>query len=267
MPEDSKSKSKITIYELLALVLVAILAVSWFVQGSLRKNPAPEQTNNQAGLNNIILVASAEEIYPLFECPCCGKTIGECTCPMAKERRAYVDGLTAGQIPADEIMLAYVKKYGLASFIDKAKQAELREKLIQEAPASRPIISIAPSSYDFGQISQKEGIATTFFAIKNQGQSDLIIDSLETSCGCTSAAIVYQGNEGPKFSMPGHGLNEEIDNWQVAIAPGQTAQLKVYYDPNTHKDFRGTAIREINISSNDPIDWQKTVSIELEQVD
>jgi hypothetical protein len=137
---------------------------------------------------------------------------------------------------------------------------------VKQAPAERPIISITPQKYDFGKVSQKKGVVTTFFEIKNKGSKDLIIDRLETSCGCTSASIVWQGKEGPKFNMPGHGINEKIKDWKVIIPPGETAQLKVYYDPNFHKDFQGFAIREIYVYSNDPIDFQKKVQIELNQV-
>ncbi len=39
------------------------------------------------------------------------------------------------------------------------------------------------------------------------------------------------------------------------------------YDPNIYKDFRGAAIREIHVFSNDPIDFEKEVRVELNQVD
>ncbi|MDP3995768.1 MAG: DUF1573 domain-containing protein, partial [bacterium] len=167
----------------------------------------------------------------------------------------------------DEIILAYIKKYGLDSFIDEEKQQEYRELLIKEAPADRPVISLSPSSFDFGDVSQKEGVAATLFIVKNEGEKDLVIDRLETSCGCTSASIVFQGEEGPTFNMPGHDINEQIEGWQVVIAPGDEAQLKVYYDPDVHEDFRGPAIRTISIFSNDSLDFEKKVTVELNQVD
>lgn len=217
--------------------------------------------------NAIIKPVSAQEIYSLFICPCCGKTIDIGCCGMAKERKLYADGLMQGRLSKEEVVMAYIKKYGLDSFKDKSKQEEFKQKLIAQAPAIRPAITISPDSYDFGDVSQKEGTATTLFDIKNEGQGDLIINKLETSCGCTMASIVYQGQEGPIFGMPGHGKNEKVEGWQAVIPPGDSAQLKVYYDPDTHKDFRGTAIREIYVFSNDPIDFEKKVKIELNQVD
>lgn len=211
--------------------------------------------------------ASAAEIYPLFECPCCGKLIAECSCPMAKERMAFIDGATAKEVSKDEAILAYVKKYGLSSFIEDEKKEEFQEKLAKDAPQNRPIISLNSDSYDLGDVSQKQGIATTIFELKNEGKEDLIIERLETSCGCTSVSLIYNGVEGPKFNMPGHGINEEVGDWQMAITPGTSAQLKIYYDPNMHLDFRGAATRSIYIYSNDPIDFQKEIQIELNQID
>jgi hypothetical protein len=212
-------------------------------------------------------IVSAQEIYPLFECPCCGKPINECTCPMAKERRAFVEGLAAGGLEENEAVFTYLQKYGLASFVDETKEKEYRQKLVEKAPADRPIISLTTSFYNFGGVSQEKGVTTTAFELQNTGKSDLVIEKLETSCGCTSASIIYQGKEGPRFSMPGHGINEKIGEWQITIPAGDSALLKVYYDPNVHKDFRGPAVREIYIFSNDPIDFEKKVSIELNQID
>lgn len=241
----------------------------------LKKNISEENLNNaQASLDTNIIESdeitnevSAEKIYSLFECSCCGNPISECTCPMAQERKNYIDVLmeVGENMSKEEIILAYVRKYGLNSFIDENRQKEIREKLVAEAPSDRPIISIIPDSYDFGDVSQKEGNVYAYFDLKNEGESDLVIDRLETSCGCTFAAIVYQGEEGPYFTMPGH---EETPDWEgVTIPPGKTAQLKVMYDPNVHKDFRGAAIREIHVFSNDPVDFERKVIIDLNQVD
>lgn len=259
---------------ILGVLLIASTAINFLL---FKKSDIPGQAAEtvSSGISSktkkvaggIIAPVSTQEIYPLFICPCCGKTIDVGCCGMAKERKLYVDGLTQGQLSREEVIMAYIKKYGLDSFKDKSLQQEFKQKLIQDAPAIRPVITISPDSYDMGDVSQKQGTASTFFSIKNEGQGDLVINKIETSCGCTSASIVYGGQEGPIFSMPGHGENEKIKDWQVAVPSGGEAQLKVYYDPNMHKKFRGSAIREIYVFSNDPIDFEKKVKIELNQVD
>lgn len=257
-----KTQSKIEYYKTLAIILGIALILSF---GADIINQ-----NNSAGIISFsIEVVSAQEIYPLFYCPCCGLPLDKnnICCGLAEERINYIDSLAETKISEKEIILAYVQKYGLNSFIDKEKQEEFRDELVKNAPANRPIISLSPDTYDFGDVSQKKGVATTFFELKNEGKSDLVINRLETSCGCTSASVIYQNEEGPIFNMPGHGINEEVGDWEVVIPPEGEAQLKVYYDPDMHQDFRGIAIREISVFSNDSIDFEKKVSIELNQVD
>lgn len=137
---------------------------------------------------------------------------------------------------------------------------------ILESASNRPNMSLTPLVKDLGNVSQTKPPVSTFFDIANNGQADLIIGGFATSCGCTSASIVYKGVEGPKFSMPGHSSNPPA-NWSFALPAGEKAQIKVIYDPNVHKDFRGDAIREINIFSNDPVEPIGKVRIELTQVD
>jgi cytochrome c-type biogenesis protein CcmH/NrfF len=260
---------KINIWMVSTLVLGLVLIVGFFKLFPLETlGKFGQAVNNSAN----VLVAervSAKEISPLFECPCCGKAIDDCSCPMAKERMNYLDALIeVGNFKSkNEVILAYVKKYGLDSFIDKEKAKEFKEILVQQAPKDRPVIVLSPSAIDLGNVSQKQGLVTTLFDLKNEGKTDLVIERLETSCGCTSASIVFQGKEGPLFNMPGHGINEKIGPWQLVIKPGQSAQLKVYYDPNFHEDFKGFAIREIYVFSNDPINFKQKVRIELNQVD
>ncbi len=217
---------------------------------------------------SILRIASAEKVYPLFVCPCCGKPLdkNKICCGMAKERIDYIDSQVKTKTSKNEIILAYVQKYGLNSFKDKAKREEFKQKLAERAPQVRPQIVVEPAVYDFGQVSTSKGIVSTMLALKNEGKAPLIINKMSTSCGCTSASIVYKGIEGPKFTMPGHGPKNPID-WSVSIAPGDEANIKVYYDPNMHKDIRGSITRTVSVFSNDPVDFEREVIIELEQVE
>jgi hypothetical protein len=252
-----------TIILFLGIVLVVSLAGNiWLIQ----KNKLSSLTGSVS--SSLIKPVLAEEIYPLFFCPCCGQPLDKknICCEAAKERIDYIDSLVVQNLSEKKIILAFVKKYGLNSFVDENKGEELREELTKTAPADRPIISINPDSYDFGDVSQKTGKVYTYFDLKNEGKSNLVIDRMDTSCGCTFVAIVFEGKESPFFTMPGHGY--ENPEWEgITIPPGQAAQLKVMYDPDVHQDFRGFAIREISVYSNDPIDFEKKVQVELNQVD
>ena len=88
------------------------------------------------------------------------------------------------------------------------------------------------------------------------------MDSLSTSCGCTMVSVVNNGQEGPVF-----GTGTPPKGWSTTIRPGETAELRVYYDPSFHQDARGPMMREVYVSSNDPVDPVVKAAIELNQVD
>lgn len=256
-------KQKILNFRIIAVGAFLLLIVSIALNAFLAYKIIGNDTENQSGF--LIKSALAQEVYDMFVCPCCGKPIDTDCCGMAKGRKEFTDSLIESGKSEDEIITEYVATYGLDSFKDEDKVAEYREKLIAKAPKDRPIISTNIDHFDFGDLSLKNGVATTQFEIMNEGTEDLIINKLETSCGCTSASIIFNGVEGPISSMPGHGKDSPED-WEVIIPAGKGAQLKVYYDPSVHEDFQGTAIREVYISSNDPIDLTKKVTVELNQV-
>lgn len=263
---------KVNFWKTSTIVLTIFLTLSLitnviFVLRDNRSEVSDDTLVGSAGFS-LIEPVLAKEIYPLFFCPCCGQPLDKnnICCGLAEERISYIDSLVETKDSEEEIILAYVKKYGLNSFVDKNKQEEIRSELIATAPADRPIISLNPNSYDFGDVSQKEGKVFTYFDLKNEGKNDLVVDRLETSCGCTFAAIVFRGEESPYFTMPGHGY--ENPEWEgVTIPSGEQAQLKIMYNPDVHEDFRGAAIREISVFSNDPIDFEKKVKVELNQVE
>lgn len=209
----------------------------------------------------------AQELYDEFSCPCCTDTIGDCACPMAKERQNYIDSLLElGETEESEIILGYVEKYGLSSMVDDAKAQKIKDLLIDRAPADRPAISLSPSAIDLGEVSVKKGRVQADFVLENKGDSDLVIDRLETSCGCTTVRLILEDGEGPLFGMPGHGLNEKIKDWTARIESGGTVRLRVYYDPSVHPNFEGSVIRTISVFSNDPVNTEARVQIELKQI-
>jgi hypothetical protein len=205
---------------------------------------------------------AAEEMFSEFICPCCGKPIGECSCGMAAERRGFVTGLASAGKSKLEIYLAYADQYGLDTFASEEVKEEVREHKLAHAPAERPQIVIEPQGVDLGDVSTKEGKVETSITLKNTGQEDLIVDSLSTSCGCTTVSVVNNGQEGPVF-----GTGTPPEGWSTTIQPGETAELRIYYDPSFHQDARGPMMREIYVSSNDPVDPVVKAAIELEQVD
>lgn len=110
---------------------------------------------------------------------------------------------------------------------------------------NRPIVEVKESSYDLGTINATD-VREHFYTLKNIGKSDLVISQITTSCGCTSAYILQDGNESPEFTM------HKKSNWRGTIKPDETVQVKAVYDPKT-MPVTGKIERYITMASNDPI--------------
>lgn len=230
------------------------------------------KTRKEKNVSGIIglSAAKAEEIYPEFICGCCGKPLDpkNICCGMMKNMIDFIDKQTEKNISKDEIVINTIKEFGFNSLAKEETKDLYKKKLAEIAPADAPEIVFDKNSYDFGNISQKDGIVSVLFDFKNDGKKDLVIDKISTSCGCTSASIIYKEKEGPTFTMPGHG-KENPKNWSVSIAPNDVAQVKVYYDPNAHgkqKESSMDITRTIDIFSNDPVNFQTQLRIELKQL-
>ncbi len=131
---------------------------------------------------------------------------------------------------------------------------------VQDATLSgRSQIEVIPTSLDLGTIDYREGIVTTYFALENRGPGDLVIKEMETSCGCTGASLIINGEEGPKFGMRGHGAWPT--GWSARVRSGERAELKVTYDPLAHGPYVGSFDRMVLIHSNDPNEPVKRVRI------
>ena len=76
-------------------------------------------------------------------------------------------------------------------------------------------IELSAAEYDFGTIPNTKPVSQTFH-VHNTGRGRLEIAGVSTSCGCTTA---------------------EIEGRQ--LAPGETADLKVTYDPLAHDGATG----------------------------
>lgn len=116
----------------------------------------------------------------------------------------------------------------------------------------KPKLVLNETSYNFGDISMKNGLARRIFTIKNEGAADLEITNMNTSCMCTTVTLDIDGQKSPTFGMPGHGGGVGSAFWSQKIKPGQTGNLEVVFDPLAHgSEAVGPITREINIFSND----------------
>src|SRR3989344_3376596 len=102
-----------------------------------------------------------------------------------------------------------------------------------------PHIKLSVESFDLGDIDPDAGVRTETFFVENTGTLPLEIESVSTSCGCTSAEVSSN-----------------------TIPPGERTELTVQYDPSVHPGLVGDIKRVVYIQSNDPLNEE----VELELV-
>lgn len=93
----------------------------------------------------------------------------------------------------------------------------------------QPRIAIESTNLDLGSVINGE-IVSHELAVRNDGNAELIIDSIATSCSCTSATIN-----------------------PMKIGAGQSGTLHIEFDSGYHgSDLTGPLIRQVFLGSNDP---------------
>ena len=106
--------------------------------------------------------------------------------------------------------------------------------------------TLDPTSFDWGIIDFNSDIATKEFKIKNKGTDVLKLYNIRTSCHCTKAQIVVEGDESPYFGMSG------VSSWIGEVKPGKEARLIVKFDQRYHgPQGVGLINRFVSIETND----------------
>jgi len=83
--------------------------------------------------------------------------------------------------------------------------------------------------HDFGQIPADQAVEKDF-QITNLGDTELVIEDVSASCGCTAAAV-----------------------GDSTVGPGETTTVRVSYDPRHNQEFGKFVTKQVRIKSNDPL--------------
>lgn len=101
-----------------------------------------------------------------------------------------------------------------------------------------PQIAVETQEIDLGDVPNGT-IATRDVAVRNAGDGMLVVDTLSTSCGCTTATLE-----------------------PMQLAPGESGTLHIAYDSAAHgPDLTGPLVRQVFINSNDPARPEVTVEL------
>lgn len=98
--------------------------------------------------------------------------------------------------------------------------------LSYSAAFAAPDLNVANPKFDFGEVFQGEKVPHVFEFV-NEGDEDLVIEKVRSSCGCTAVLV-----------------SEKV------IPPGGKGELKATFDSTR---FRNTISKTIYLYSNDPV--------------
>jgi hypothetical protein len=189
-------------------------------------------------------------------------SLDKCDCPDAREMKAYIDALLEMGINKEEIFYKVAKKFSLNTILDKQVKLDVEKRLIEEVGKKRAQIILEPTSFDFGQVSKKKNKISKLFKLTNKGSDKLIIKNIKALCGCTTVSLKVGKDKSPYFDTKG-----APDNWQAQLRPNESGELEIVLDLNHPSVGMGKLIREILITSNDPLYPEVTVKIEAEVKD
>ncbi len=103
---------------------------------------------------------------------------------------------------------------------------------------AQPAIAVDATNFDFGEVVNGE-IATHDFVVRNEGNAPLTVESVITTCGCTTATLE-----------------------PMTVPAGESGVLHIAFDSGAHgPDLTGEIVRQVFITSNDPDQPEVVVEI------
>jgi hypothetical protein len=101
---------------------------------------------------------------------------------------------------------------------------------------SQPDVSLETTEFEFGDVINGV-IMEKDLTIRNTGTADLIVDTVTTTCGCTTANLDL-----------------------MTIPAGESATLHITFDSGAHgEELTGEVMRQVILISNDPKEPEATV--------
>jgi hypothetical protein len=98
-----------------------------------------------------------------------------------------------------------------------------------------PVLQVTEPKFDFGEVYQGDKVLHVFQLV-NEGNEDLLIDRVKSSCGCTAVLVS-----------------------EKKLFPGGKGELQANFDSSR---FRGEVSKTIYVYSNDPVNPVKQLHIQ-----
>ncbi|MBQ0030860.1 MAG: DUF1573 domain-containing protein [Paludibacteraceae bacterium] len=134
-------------------------------------------------------------------------------------------------------MLAAALTLGMATTEVSAQDPVAVKNAANDSVANAPIITFDKTTHDFGTFPEENGKVTCTFSFKNTGKSDLVLQKVRASCGCTTP------------------------NWtKTPIAPGDTGFVTATYNASGRP---GRFNKTITVTSNADANLRLTIKGEV----
>ncbi len=218
------------------LVLLVALGVGVLV-GQLSSSPAPSPVAVQAAPQGVAPQGGQSVAGPQQALPVQGAA------PSASEGGVQLTEQDARGMNANLVLQDPCFVVNLLEFENNLVKADFRvTKASPGGGGPRLVIeglnARCGTAFDFGLLAPSV-VAEQTFRLKNEGDQDLVVTQLYTSCGCTVAAV-----EG--YSIDNEGMLDP----PVVLAPGESVAFTVALDAARMQGSREPRI--VQIFSNDP---------------
>lgn len=198
------------------------------------------------------------EVYSEFTCTCCDGSLLQTgpSCYMAGGMREYINSLIHIGTNKEKVMIDAVAKLGITNLVNLTVARKYALEFYNNTPQYAPGIVIEPETVELGDVSNSGPLIIQDFHIRNEGNDDLIITDLKTSCSCLEASFIKYGKESVKV-----GRFSNSEGWTFILMPGEEATMRTYYDAKLTNWQLGSVERIISITSNDPVNFIKYAKI------
>lgn len=115
-----------------------------------------------------------------------------------------------------------------------------------KATVSSAILILPETTYDFGTLNMKNGPVEHIFTAKNESNDEVTVKKVYTSCMCTAATILKDGQSLGRFGM--QSSDKKLD---IRIGAQESITIKAGFDPAAHGPSGvGLAQRSIFLETN-----------------
>lgn len=143
------------------------------------------------------------------------------------------------------IIFSVLFVFGAYFLISKTTKPPVAVISYKTTDQEKPKVEVKKTFSDLGTMKISEDKSAEF-TIKNIGAKPLQLYGISSSCNCTFAQVIIDGQESELFGM------HAVSNLAGEVLPRKEAKIRVTYRPFIMPVY-GVVEREVYVSTNDPM--------------